>query len=54
MNCIQLLAKVNAILLFAAILAPFPAMGEEPRGREVRIGVDQAAPYQSWREGYGP
>ena len=22
--------------------------------REIRIGVDQAAPYQSWREGYGP
>ncbi|HMJ62535.1 MAG TPA: ATP-binding protein [Bryobacteraceae bacterium] len=21
---------------------------------EIRIGVDQAAPYQSWREGYGP
>jgi signal transduction histidine kinase/ActR/RegA family two-component response regulator len=24
------------------------------RTREIRIGVDQAAPYQSWREGYGP
>jgi signal transduction histidine kinase/ActR/RegA family two-component response regulator len=24
------------------------------RTTEIRIGVDQAAPYQSWREGYGP
>lgn len=25
-----------------------------PHTREIRIGVDQAAPYQSWRDGYGP
>ena len=47
MNCIQLLRRTSATLFLAAALAT-------PHSREIRIGVDQAAPYQSWREGYGP
>ncbi len=47
MSCIPLLRRTSAIVLVAgsALLA---------RTGEIRIGVDQAAPYQSWREGYGP
>ena len=46
-SCIQLLRRTSVILFIAgsALLA---------RTGEIRIGVDQAAPYQSWREGYGP
>src|SRR5260221_11326790 len=28
--------------------------GPQTRHRQVRIGVDQAAPYQSWQDGLGP
>jgi signal transduction histidine kinase/CheY-like chemotaxis protein len=28
--------------------------GPQSRYRQVRIGVDQAAPYQSWQDGFGP
>src|SRR5580704_17852001 len=28
--------------------------GPQSRYRQVRIGVDQAAPYQSWQDGLGP
>jgi signal transduction histidine kinase/FixJ family two-component response regulator len=47
MSCIPLLRRTSVILFFAGsvLLA---------RTAEIRIGVDQAAPYQSWREGYGP
>jgi signal transduction histidine kinase/ActR/RegA family two-component response regulator len=47
MNCVQLLTRTSVILSFAAALAT-------AQTREIRIGVDQAAPYQSWRDGYGP
>ena len=47
MNCILLLRRTSVCLSLAAALAT-------AQPREIRIGVDQAAPYQSWREGYGP
>ncbi len=47
MNCVRLL-KRTGVFLSAAV-----ALGSA-QTREIRIGVDQAAPYQSWREGYGP
>jgi signal transduction histidine kinase/ActR/RegA family two-component response regulator len=45
--------KAYPILLLcgAALLA---ASSNAAETREVRIGVDQAAPYQSWASGYGP
>src|SRR4030081_3639506 len=44
-----------ASFLAAAVLIVAPVWGDpRPVRRPVRIGVDQAAPYQSWREGYGP
>ncbi|HVI78472.1 MAG TPA: histidine kinase dimerization/phospho-acceptor domain-containing protein, partial [Candidatus Acidoferrum sp.] len=47
--------KVTALLLVSGALHILPAFSDPVRlRREVRIGVDQAAPYQSWREDYGP
>jgi len=46
-----------AILIFFAGQAGMAGAGEsqsQPGRRAIRIGVDQAAPYQSWVEGYGP
>lgn len=43
------------MVLAGGALCTLPAFHDPSRlRREVRIGVDQAAPYQSWREGYGP
>src|SRR6185312_10956913 len=47
MNCVQLLRRTSVVLSLTATLT-------SAKTREIRIGVDQAAPYQSWREGYGP
>ncbi|HEY6987397.1 MAG TPA: ATP-binding protein [Bryobacteraceae bacterium] len=47
MNCVRLLKRTGAFLSAAVALV-------SAQTREIRIGVDQAAPYQSWREGYGP
>ena len=47
MNCVRLLKRTGVFLSIAVVLA-------SAQTREIRIGVDQAAPYQSWREGYGP
>jgi signal transduction histidine kinase/ActR/RegA family two-component response regulator len=47
--------KAIAILLAGGAVIPAAIHGErQPSHRVVRIGVDQAPPYQSWREGYGP
>ncbi|MBS1856753.1 MAG: response regulator [Acidobacteria bacterium] len=50
-------AAVTIVCVFAAIAFLLPLRGNRaprPRYRRVRIGVDQAAPYQSWVEGRGP
>ena len=47
MNCVQLLRRTSVVLSLTATLT-------SAKTREIRIGVDQAAPYQSWREGYSP
>jgi signal transduction histidine kinase/CheY-like chemotaxis protein len=41
-------------LLALAILPQAVPGSPQPGARKVRIGVDQAAPYQSWLEGQGP
>jgi signal transduction histidine kinase/DNA-binding NarL/FixJ family response regulator len=45
--------RLNSILLLCCVAA-LPAKSDAERHSEVRIGVDQAAPYQSWAPGYGP
>jgi signal transduction histidine kinase len=43
------------VLLICQASTTFPVRGQGQTGhRSVRIGVDQAAPYQSWVEGDGP
>lgn len=43
------------VLLAAQATIPMTVRGQpQPGHRSVRIGVDQAAPYQSWVEGRGP
>ncbi len=49
----------RAVALAIALLAGFITStagqaGPQTRHRQVRIGVDQAAPYQSWQDGLGP
>lgn len=48
-----LIRRLNSILLLCGATV-FPAMSGAEPPREARIGVDQAAPYQSWVPGHGP
>ena len=43
--------RLAPFLLFAAL---FTSQATSSTSREIRIGVDQAAPYQSWVKGSGP
>jgi signal transduction histidine kinase/FixJ family two-component response regulator len=48
-------AAALAIVLITGFLTSTAApAGPQSRYRQVRIGVDQAAPYQSWQDGSGP
>jgi signal transduction histidine kinase/ActR/RegA family two-component response regulator len=54
-DVIQRVVRPSRLLLLACGLSLGLAAGvNDPSGRVVRIGVDQAAPYQSWSEVHGP
>jgi signal transduction histidine kinase/ActR/RegA family two-component response regulator len=50
----QVVLCAGLTLLLKGGASPPSTSGGVDSTRDVRIGVDQAAPYQSWREGYGP